>query len=114
MLLTAGNIDVRKLLGGDAAGVPITQMVVGTSNAAVTGNETALTNPVIKTITTIDYTTAQVVLFITTLLASDPAMTIREMGLINANGVLVYRTVVPDKAKVAGLTYNLNYRILVK
>lgn len=114
MLLTAGSTDVQKLLAGDAAANKVANIVVGTSNAAVTLADSAITGAVSKPVETIDYFSDGHVQFNATLISSDPAMVIQEVGLTDSNGVLLYRKTIPAVNKVAGATYALQYKILVQ
>lgn len=114
MVLNAGITNVMNLLAGDAAGKKFTKIAVGTSGAAVTGSETALTGQVAKNIDTFNELPGGFIQFNATLLAGDPAMTIREMGLINEAGTLCYRQVITPVTKVAGATYTLTYKIQIK
>lgn len=112
MWLSGGKQNVADLLTGDPAGKPITHIVVGTSNTAVTPADTAITAPLSKAITSAVYNpTTKKLTFGATLAAGDPAMTIEEMGLYNTDGDLVHRKVVSPKNKVAGLTYALTYEV---
>jgi hypothetical protein len=114
MILAQGRTDVEKLIAGDAAGKKFTQIVVGTSDAPVSDTDTAITSPVAKNITTVDYFATGHVQFNATLEAGDPAMVIREIGLLNEAGALMYRKVIPGVTKIAGTTYALSYKIKVQ
>jgi hypothetical protein len=114
MLLDNGKLNAQRLIGGHASGKKLYKIVVGDSGTAVTSADTAITNPVAKAITSVTYNADGTVVFEAGLLAGDPAMTIREMGLYNEDDVLCYRKVVADKAKVAGVSYALTYTIKVQ
>lgn len=114
MLLDNGKLNAQRLLGGHASGKKITKIVVGDSGTAVTSADTTITNAVAKTVSGVTYNSDGTVVFEATLLAGDPAMTIREIGLYNEDDVLCYRKVVADKAKVAGVSYALTYTIKVQ
>lgn len=114
MLLQAGSTDVQKLMAGDADGKKFAKIVVGTSDTPVSDTDSALTNPVIKDIESVNYFDDGHVQFNATLASGDPAMTVAEMGLMNDSGVLVYRKVVTPVNKVAGVTYSLQYKIKVQ
>jgi hypothetical protein len=114
MLLIAGRTDVEKLIAGDVDGKPFTQIVVGTSSTAVAETDTALTGAFAKDITTVNYFTDGHVQFNTLLESADAAMTIQEVGLLNSDGVLCYRKVVPAISKVVGVTLAVQYKIKVQ
>ena len=114
MLLTAGSIDIQKLIAGDAAGKKFAKIVVGTSDTPVTVADSALTNAFAKPIESVNYFTDGHIQFVITLQAADPAMVIKEVGLLDDNGVLLYRKVIPAQNKVAGATYVIDYKIKVQ
>lgn len=113
MILQAGKTDVQRLLAGHADGKKFTHIVVGTSNTPVVDSDTSLTGQLSKAITTVDYAPGYVQ-FNSTLESSDPAMAIQEIGLLNEDGDLMYRKVIPTMNKVAGTTYAFSYRIKVQ
>jgi hypothetical protein len=114
MVLTAGITNAEKLLSGDAAGKKFTQIAVGTSDTPADPADNAITGAVVKDITTVDYFAGGQVQFNAVLDAGDPAMVIKEIGLINQDGTLCYRKVIPSINKVAGTTYALAYKIKVQ
>ena len=114
MLLILGRTDVEKLIAGNVDGKPFTQIVVGTSNTPVSESDSAITAPFAKDITTVDYFTDGHVQFNTLLEAGDPAMSIQEVGLLNSDGVLCYRKVVPTQNKIDGVTLAIQYKIKVQ
>jgi hypothetical protein len=114
MILTAGKVNVEELLDGTSTGKKITNIAVGASDTAVTGSETALTGELRKAVTSTLQMAGNIIQFTTTLEAADPAMTIKEVGLYNQNGVLVHRKVVADTDKAAGASLVINYRIKVQ
>jgi hypothetical protein len=114
MLLTAGNLNVQRRMVDDAIGKKITKIVIGTSDTPVTAGDTAITNPVSRDVDSITYPSPGYVQVSATFTESDPAMTVREVGLLNGDNVLVHRKVVPDTVKSAGLSLIVNYRIKVQ
>jgi len=109
-MVTSGGINaVAQSLGG-----LITKIAVGTSSAAVTGNESALANPVTKAVTSFDILPGGYIQFNAQLDAGDPAMNINEMGLLTASGELCYRQVITPVSKVAGVVYSLAYKIKIQ
>lgn len=114
MVLNAGITNVINLLRGNSSGKKFTKIVVGTGNAVVTGNESALTGQLAKDISTVDDLGGGFVQFNSELTAADPAMLISEMGILNEDGVLCYRQVITAQNKVAGVTYSLSYKIRVQ
>lgn len=113
MVLNNGLINARRLLAGHADGKPVTKIVVGTSATPVEATDTTITAPVEKNVVTVDYLDG-FVQFNTLLAGSDPAMVIREIGLLNSDGVLLHRKVIPDTNKVAGVQYSITYKIKVQ
>ncbi len=113
MILTAGKLNLERLMAGNASGKAITKIGFGTSDSAVSPADSALTGAVIKAVTGINYLAGDIVEFQTTLIAGDPAMIIREMGLYNSDDVLVHRKVITPKEKVAGVTYAAAYRVKI-
>jgi hypothetical protein len=114
MVLNAGIVNIMDLLAGDAGGKQFTQIVVGTSNAPVTGTETALTGQIAKNIASWNNLGNGFIIFNSTLDAGDPAMVIQEMGLLNQSGVLCYRVVISPVSKVLGVTFSINYKIRIQ
>lgn len=115
LVLTAGLLNVERLLAGHASGKKMAKIGVGTNDAPVTLADTALTSAVIKDIEDVDYNSGNTVAFIGTIAGSDPAMTIREVGLYNQDNVLCHRKVFsPAKIKAAGLSYRITYQIKVR
>ncbi len=114
MLLTAGSIDVQKLMAGDAEGKQFTHIVVGTSDTPVSEADTSITNAFAKAIETVNYFEDGHVQFNATLTACDPAMLIKEVGLTDEDGVLLYRKVITQVNKIAGATYSIQYKIKVQ
>jgi hypothetical protein len=105
MLLDNGNLNVQDLLGGLSNGHAITKIGVGTSDTPVTTADTALTGAVIKPVTGVNLLAGNVVQFAANILAGDPAMTIKEIGLYNSLDVLCFRKVITPRAKSAGVSY---------
>jgi hypothetical protein len=114
MVLNAGVLNVMELLSGDVAGKKFSKLVVGTSGAAVTGAETALENQVALDIETFNILAGGYIQFNSTLGAGDPAMVIKEAGVLNDAGVLCYRQVVTPQNKVAGVVYAIRYKIRIQ
>lgn len=114
MILNTGITNAINLLRGDATGKKIAKIAVGTGSADVTANDVSLTGQVAKDITSTTILAGGYLQFNAELDASDPAMLIQEMGLLNADGVLVYRQLITPTNKVAGATYSLNYKIRVQ
>ena len=113
MLLENGQLNVQRLLGGNASGKKITQICVGTGSSPVVGTETSLTGEFSKNVTTVDYLGNGYFQFNTLLEAGDPAMLINEVGLKNESGVLVHRKIVSPTSKVAGTVLAIGYKIKV-
>jgi hypothetical protein len=114
MVLAAGRTDVGKLIGGDAAGTKYAKIVVGTSDTPVSDTDSTLTGAVAKDITSVTYEANGDVILHATLASGDPAMVIKEMGILNDDDVLCHRKVIPATNKVAGTTYALTYKIKVR
>lgn len=114
MILTAGKLNAEQLLAGNASGKKITKASFGTNGTPPDPADTTITGAVVKDITTITYLSGNVVSFETELETTDPAMTIREVGLLNDDNVLVHRKIFdPEKVKVDGIAYRLTYKIKV-
>jgi hypothetical protein len=114
MILTAGKLNVERLLGGDGAAAPIVTISAGTNGTAATADDTSITNAVDCTVTTVEYLPGNIERFTALLGSSVPAFTIREIGLKLGDGTLVHRKVLsPSFAKASGLSYTLQYEIKV-
>ena len=105
---------MQDLLSGDADGKKILKIGVGTSDTPVSLSDTTLTGAVIKTVTGYNKLGGGVVQFSATLETSDPAMTIKEVGLYNEDNVLCHRKVITPRVKDAGVSYVVNYNIKVQ
>src|ERR1700754_225549 len=114
MVVNGGILDVMQLIAGDADGKKFAKIVVGTSGNPVVGTETALENQVAKDIETFNVLAGGFIQFNSTLQAGDPAMVIKEMGLLNDAGILCYRQVITPQNKVTGVTYSINYKIKIQ
>lgn len=94
LVVTLGRTNLAKLLGGDAAGKPISKIGVGTNGLAATVADNALTGMFSKAIENATYPTAQSVMISFDIdNAEANGMTIREFGLLNADNVLLARKV---------------------
>lgn len=114
MVLTNGKTNVEQLLAGNISGKQITTLCVGTSNTPATSADTTITGGYEKAITSVEYLPGNIVKFVTELAAADPAINIFELGLKNADGVLVHRKVFDTvQTKVAGLAFRITYSIKV-
>jgi hypothetical protein len=114
MLLNAGNDNLRKLLGGVSGGLPYTKMAFGTSDTPVQATDTTITGAVVKAITAVNVLSGGIVEFTATLGPSDPAMTIKEVGLLDANNVLLHRKVITPFNKLVGETRQSSFKITVQ
>lgn len=114
MVLNNGKLNYERLAAGDASGKALTHLVVGTSNTPEQPTDTAITAPLQKAITSVQYMPGNIVKLIAQIDAADPAMNIWEIGVLNADGVLCHRKVYGSvKSKVAGLAYTITYSIKV-
>jgi hypothetical protein len=94
LVVTLGKTNIAKLLGGDAAGKPITQISVGDSNNTATVGDTVITDAFTKAITGVSYPDAQSVMISFEIENSEAnGLTIREFGLLNPDNVLCARKV---------------------
>jgi hypothetical protein len=109
MVTSGGIATVEQLLAQGIA-----QIVVGISSATVTGNETGLTNPLAKPVTSFNLLPGGFLQFNAQIDATDPAMNICEMGLLNSAGVLCYRQVITPVNTVTGVIYSLAYKIRIQ
>lgn len=114
MLLTAGNLNVQQLLAGNASGKKISKISIGTNATPPDPADTAITAPVTKSVSAVNYLPGGIVEFQATIEAGDPAMTINEVGLLNDDNVLCHRKVITPKVKVDGVTYIVAYQVKVK
>lgn len=114
MLLTAGNLNLQRLLGGHASGKKLAKIAIGTNATAVDVTDSAITSAVTKAVTTVNYLPGNIVEFQAQIDAGDPAMTINEVGLLNDDNVLCHRKVITPKVKVDGVTYIVAYQIKIK
>lgn len=112
-VLNNGITNVQDLLSGEVTGTKYMKIAVGTSDTPVDGTETALTGQLDKDIESFNVFAGGFIQFNATLAAGDPAMTIKEMGLVNDDGVLCHRVVVTPANKVDGVTYALSYKIKI-
>lgn len=94
LVVTLGKTNIAKLLGGDAAGVAITKIAVGTSSAPAAVGNNAITGAFSKALIGASYPTVNSVMFsfdIDNAEAND--MTIWEFGLLNDDDILFARKV---------------------
>jgi hypothetical protein len=88
-----------------------TAIALGTDGTPVTGSETSLTGQVSKAVISTNLLPGGYIQFNAQIAATDPAMTVREMGLVNAAGALCYRQVITPVTTVSGVVYSLGYKI---
>ncbi|KQC02107.1 hypothetical protein [Pedobacter sp. Hv1] len=94
LVLTLGHSNIAKLLGGNAAGKPITKIAVGTNGTSPALGNSSLTDVFSKSLTGVTYPTSNSTRFEWTILDSEAnGMTIREFGLLNVDNVLFARKV---------------------
>lgn len=108
MLVDSGNLGIRNLLA-----TYITQVGYGSSSTPVTGTDTALQNQVLNPVTSITNLSGGRFLVVAQVDASDPAMTVQEVGLFNGVGTLLFRALVAPYNKVAGVSNTINYEVTV-
>ena len=83
-----------RLIGGDTANYRVTQFGVGTSGTAAVADNTELTNPFLKAVSSVAYPIAGQVQFGFALLSAESnGKAISEFGLLTAGGVLYARRV---------------------
>ena len=94
LVVTTGQQNIAKLLGGDAAGKPVTLIGVGTNGNTPALTDTALTNLFSKPIIGVAYPAVNSVRYNWSLEAADAnGITIKEFGLLNDDNVLIARKV---------------------
>lgn len=94
LVVTLGKTNIAKLMGGDAAGKAITQIAVGTSNAATNVTDNVITGAFTKALSAVAYPDPQSVTFSFDIgTAEANGITISEFGLLNADNVLMARKV---------------------
>ena len=94
LIVTQGRTNLVKLLGGDVSGNSIARIGFGTSGAAASPGNTALSSPFIKDLDSHSYPTATSVLFNFSLTNSDAiGVSIYEFGLLTSSGLLHARKV---------------------
>ena len=88
-----------------------TAIALGTGGSPVTGTETSLTGQVSKAVISTNILPGGYIQFNAQIAATDPAITVQEMGLLNTAGQLCYRQVITPVATVSGVVYSLGYKI---
>lgn len=92
LVVTTGQQDIAKLLGGATTGKPVSLLGVGTNSTEPALSDTALADMFTKAITGVAYPATNSVRFSWSLEASDAnGITIREFGLLNEDNVLIAR-----------------------
>ena len=105
LVVALGKENVAKLLGGDSAGLPITQVQAGSSNTAATDADTTITSAVTVSVSGVTYPSNNQVKFEFTFTgASLGGMVVKELGLLNSGDVLCARKVTADLSVPTGLT----------
>jgi hypothetical protein len=113
MVTNGGIANIQRLMAGDVAGKKFTGIAIGTSTAPVTGAETALTGQVVKPILSYNYLAGGYIQFNAQIDATDTAINVCEMGLIDEAGMLNYRQVITPVLTVSGVVYSLGYKIKI-
>jgi hypothetical protein len=92
LVVNSGLLNVTKLLGGDAGGLKLTHISVGTNGAAPALTDGSITGAFSKAIDSVAYVGNNIVQFNYSIAASEAnGMTIQEAGLFNDAGVLFAR-----------------------
>jgi hypothetical protein len=104
LVVTTGRINTVKLLGGDASGKRISKIAFGTNGNNPDLTDTGLTGSFSKLISGVTYPESNSVMFSWSLEAGEAnGMTIRELGLLNDDGVLCARKVRADIVKTSSV-----------
>ena len=94
LVVNLGKANVARLLGGDASGVAVNQIGIGSNGADTTILDTGLTNTFKKPVSAVSYPDGQSVRFDFDILSDEGnGITIRELGLFNGNDVLFARKI---------------------
>ena len=92
LVVNTGRTQASKLLGGDVTNRHVNRISFGTNGSAPALGDTAITGPFNKNVSLVSYPSAGVVKFDWSLeLAENNGVTIREYGLLCADGVLFAR-----------------------
>ncbi|WP_432712586.1 hypothetical protein [Pedobacter sp.] len=114
LVVTLGQTNLAKVLGGHASGKKISKIAIGTNGTTPTLADTTLTSLFSKLITSVDYPEANSVRFSWSIDGPDAnGMTIREFGLLNEDGVLCARKVRADIIKTAEVRLVGSWKITI-
>jgi hypothetical protein len=94
LVVDLGRENVAKLVGGIAGGAAVTQIAVGDNGVPAVVADNAITNQFAKPVVSVTQPAPNKVMFNYDIDNTEAnGLTIREFGLLNANGVLVARKV---------------------
>lgn len=94
LVVDAGKVNAIKLIAGDGSAAAVTTFGAGTSGTAAAGSDTALTSPFTKALEPgVTYSGSKATFSYEVDPAEGNGKTYREIGLLNANGVLIARKV---------------------
>jgi hypothetical protein len=114
LVVTIGQTNITKLLGGDAAGKKISRIAIGTNGVPPTLADSAITGMFSKAITGVDYPEANSVRFNWAIDAAEGnGITIREFGLLNDDDVLCARKVRADIIKTSDVRLVGSWKITI-
>jgi hypothetical protein len=110
LVVNAGLDNIAELLTG--AGYAITDIEFGTSATAATATDTTITGAFSKVIDSDSVSSPGKAVFLASLTtAENNGMTIREIGLIDSNGDLFARIVIPAIVKTNLITVSVEWTI---
>jgi hypothetical protein len=114
LVVSLGQKNLARLLGGDASGKSISKIGIGTNGVTPNLGDTALVGSFSKSISGASYPEANSVLFTWSIDASEGnGMTIREFGLLNGDGILCARKVRTDIVKTASVRLVGSWKITI-
>lgn len=104
LIVAGGQLLIARLLGGDAAGKPVSKIGFGTNSVPPLLADTALTGAYVKAIDGVTYPEPNSIRVSWSLNADEAnGMNINELGLLNADNLLVARKVRNSIAKTADI-----------
>ena len=114
LVVTLGQGNIAKLLGGNAAGKKISKIAIGTNGTLPALGDTAITGAFSKAIASVSYPESNSVRFEWSIDAAEGnGMTIVEFGLLNDDNILCARKVRSEIIKTAAVRLVGTWKITI-
>lgn len=114
LVVTLGQGNIAKFLGGSTSGKSISKIGVGTNGTAPALTDTALTAMFSKAINSVSYPEVNTVRFDWEILSGEAnGLSIKEFGLLNADNVLIARKIRSEIIKTSAISLTGSWKLSI-